>query len=204
MLDKKITEIVKTCGLSVIPEVDLTDGGCSHFHNTECIMEINELPYLNLVNISQDIINLKIDNALHSLDFELTQIKDIKEKNLVSYDTYEIHATLLSRLLSSETVILEGSNLIIPKYLEIKSTNSFSNALDITSELVLEAFNKDGLSVYSIDVAKFTKIKKMLILKTLDIPNQWDDVVKVVIKPKSGLVVPSELNLEIKLYYNIE
>ena len=51
---------------------------------------------------------------------------------------------------------------------------------------------------------KIDKIKKVNIFKTIDIPNQWDDVVKVTIEPKFGLSASNELNLEIKLYYNLE
>ena len=201
---KRVTEIVKTCGLSIIPEVDLTNSGCNHFHNTECIIENNELEYLNVVNVSQKEVNKRIDENLKTLDFELKQIEDIKDKNIVSYDTYKLHTTLLTRLLNNGTTIIEGSQNIVVKYLEIKSTNSFSEPLVISTELVLKAYNKNNELVYSTDVSKIDKIKKVNIFKTIDIPNQWDDVVKVNIEPKFGLSVSNELNLEIKLYYNLE
>ena len=204
MDNNRVTEIVKTCGLSVIPEVDLSTSGCNHFHNSECIIENNELPYLNITKVSQKEINEAIDDRLKTLDFELKQIEEIKDKNIVSYDTYKLHTTLLTRLLNNGTTIIEGSQNIVVKYLEIKSTNSFSEPLVISTELVLKAYNKNNELVYSTDVSKIDKIKKVNIFKTIDIPNQWDDVTKVVLQSKYGMVTSKELNLSIKLYYNIE
>ena len=102
-----------------------------------------------------------------------------------------------------QMIALFSENIVV-KYLEIKSTNSFSEPLVISTELVLKAYNKNNELVYSTDVSKIDKIKKVNIFKTIDIPNQWDDVVKVTIEPKLGLSASNELNLEIKLYYNLE
>ena len=203
-MSDKIKELEKTCGLSIIPQVDLTEPKCSHFHSTECIIEDSELPYLNLLKATQKEINLKVDDNIGDFRNELDILNDFNSKNVIRYDSFKLKTTLLTKLFTNPVVIIDNESNVIPKYIEVKSIGSFQNVLTIGSDLELVAFNKENEMVYSVDVAIISKIKRLEIYKNIDIPNQWDDVTKIVLQSKYGMVVHSELNLSIKLYYNIE
>lgn len=203
MKHKKIENIVKGCGLSVSPTIDENDATCKHYHKTDCIIQDAKLENMNLENVSLTEVTKKIDKELGDLKEKLQNVDEsIEENKYISYGFTTIKSTLLNTLMTSQIELLNSEENILPKYLEIKSLFDLDNIIDINAGFEMLAYNNSDELVYSVDLGDFDKIKKLYVFKNIDIPNQWDDVKKIVVRPKDNLMLQDNTTIEIKLYYN--
>lgn len=203
MKDNKI-EIIKSCGLSVIPEVDLTPPECSHYHPTTCIIEDTELEFTGISGGSQKEINIEFDKILKEQDNVIEQVYTQLDTNkYIPYQHTVMHTAPINTLLGGVIELINTEDSVIPKYIEIYSNSESSTVETPNSTIRMRLYNSMGDLVETVEIAKVIKVKSLYVFKAIDLGNLWDDITRVTINGNTGEVL-SDLSVDVKLYYNIK
>lgn len=203
MRKDKVEIIDKSCGLSIIPDIDRSGDKCPHYHSTDCITYSKHLDYLNNGNISQTEVNELIDTELKDIDYRLDNLENINDNvKFISYSDYLIKTTLLSNLLSSKIDLYESNEPISPKYIEFYSNSKLDNVYRVNTTFTMNAYNKDGDEILSKEFGFINKVKKIYLFDYLTGGNEYDDIVKISIIANSPVRISENINVNIKFYYN--
>jgi len=201
-----MTQIVKPCGNSVVPSIDVVETECTHYHSTACVYSKENYNYISENGETQKDINKTIDNKLGDIFDKLSEHNsDIYGRNVRGYDDYSLTLTNSLDLFSKRIEIAKSNKNIIPKSISIYGLSDFLEKVELPSpiKLVVE-LNNETETVTTYNLKEFNIIKKILITEDIKIGNQWDKVTSIILRNVNGVVLEEFVKVEIRLNYNLE
>lgn len=198
---KEVGLIDKSCGLSVTPEVDLTDAECSHYHSTNCIIHNGELESLGKGNATQYEVNEKFDDDILDIRNDIGTLKEYNAThNVLTYEKYTIVNTTLKEVMLNGVDVARGHDLE-PIKVEIKNVNKLPEVVDTRIDIKLNGYN-DSDRNYIIHLVMLNKLRSFVLRAPLYVPADFRITNLIRLEPSSPSAIDIDMDLEIKLFYN--